>query len=119
MEKIAEKAREVGRLIAQTDEYRALRQANQRIHDDREVVGKLNRLGDLQGSFARALRQGEEPSEEERREYDEIVDDLQGRAAYQQVIAAQSNFEKLMARVNEEIASGIEAGEQSRIVLPE
>jgi hypothetical protein len=36
---------------------------------------------------------------------------------YQALAAAQSNFDRLMMRVNEEIAKGIEAGEQSRIIL--
>jgi hypothetical protein len=37
---------------------------------------------------------------------------------YQGLVAAQSNFDRVMGRVNEEIARGIEAGEQSRIILP-
>ncbi|MGH7457934.1 MAG: YlbF family regulator [Longimicrobiaceae bacterium] len=117
MDAIQEKAREVGRLVAQTDELKALKQANQRLNDDREVVTKLNRLEDLQASLARALQSGSEPSQEEQKEYQEIVEDLQGRSVYQGVIAAQANFEKLMGRVNQEIASGIEAGEKSRIIL--
>ena len=42
---------------------------------------------------------------------------LQASAAYQGLVAAQSNFDKLLQRVNEEIGKGIEAGSQSRIIL--
>jgi hypothetical protein len=37
---------------------------------------------------------------------------------YQALVAAQSNFDRVMSRINEEIARGIEAGAQSRIILP-
>jgi hypothetical protein len=36
---------------------------------------------------------------------------------YQALAGAQQGFDRLMLRVNEEIAKGIEAGEQSRIIL--
>jgi cell fate (sporulation/competence/biofilm development) regulator YlbF (YheA/YmcA/DUF963 family) len=118
MDSIQERAREVGRLIAQTDEYKALRRANQRVSEDRETVSQLNRLGELQEVLTEALRRGEEPSEEQAEEYERLLNELQSRAIYQSVVAAQSNFDRLMMRVNEEIARGIEAGEQSRIILP-
>ena len=117
MDAMMEKAREVGRMISQTDEFKALKRANERLSDDREAVEKLNRLSDLQGSITQALQRGQEPSEEEREEYENLANALQGMTAYQGVVAAQSNFERLMGRVNDEISKGIEAGEQSRIIL--
>lgn len=118
MDAIQERAREVGRLIAQTDEYKALRRANERVGEDRETVTLLNRLNDLQESLTESLRRGAEPTEEQAEEYETLLGDLQARSNYQAVVAAQSNFDRLMMRVNEEIAQGIEAGEQSRIILP-
>lgn len=118
MDAIWEKARDVGRLLAQTEEYRALKRANERLSEDREAVTKLNRLADLQDAVARGLRSGTEPSEEVQDEYEQLVGEVQGNVAYQAMVAAQSNFDRLMMRVNEEIARGIEAGEQSRIILP-
>jgi cell fate (sporulation/competence/biofilm development) regulator YlbF (YheA/YmcA/DUF963 family) len=117
MDAIAERAREVGRLISQTEEYKALRRANEQIGDDRESVTLLNRLQELQDSLSEALRQGGEPTKEQADEYESLLGDLQSRSKYQAVVAAQSNFDRLMMRVNEEIGRGIEAGEQSRIIL--
>ena len=37
--------------------------------------------------------------------------------AFQKVVAAQSNFEKVMHRVNQTVAQGIEEGAQSRIII--
>lgn len=118
MEPIQEKAQAVGRLLAQTDEYKALKQANQRISGDREAVTLLNRLNELQEEFTSVLRRGNEPSAEQQEEYESLLGELQGKSVYQGVVAAQENFDRLMMRVNEEIARGIELGEQSRIILP-
>lgn len=118
MESILEKAREVGRLVARADEYLALKRANERLADDRETVTLLNRLSDLQDRLASTLQAGAEPGEAEQQEYETLVSGLQARANYQALVAAQSNFDRLMLRINEEIARGIEAGEQSRIILP-
>ncbi len=118
MEAINERARDLGRLLSQTEEYRALQRANERLADDRESVALLNRLAALQDELAQALRRGEEPSQAQQEEYEGLASQLESRSGYQAVVAAQSNFEKLMLRVNEEIGRGIEAGEASRIILP-
>jgi cell fate (sporulation/competence/biofilm development) regulator YlbF (YheA/YmcA/DUF963 family) len=115
---IQERARDVGRLIAQTDEYKALKRANERLSDDREAVTTINRLSQLEGELATLLRSGREPSQEQQQEYESLVEALQQTTVYQGVVAAQSNFDKLMERINEEIAQGIQAGDQSRIILP-
>lgn len=118
LEGIQEKAREIGRLLVQTSEYAALKRANGKLSDDRDTVTLLNRLSELEGALTAELRAGREPSQEQREEYERTVESLQQMSIYQEVVAAQSNFERLMARINEEIAHGIESGEQSRIILP-
>jgi len=117
MEQIWEKAREVGRLVAQSDEYKALKRANERLADEREAVSAINRLNELQEQITAALQQGQEPGEAEREEYERLAVTLQGSAAYQSFQSAHANFDRLMERIYEEIAKGIEAGEQSRIIL--
>lgn len=118
MDAIWEKARDIGRLLVQTDEYKALKQANDRLGEDRETVTVLNEVNRVQQEIAAMLRSGREPDEEKEKEYEKLVEQIQQRSAYQAVVAAQSNFDRLMMRINEEIAAGIEAGEQSRIILP-
>jgi cell fate (sporulation/competence/biofilm development) regulator YlbF (YheA/YmcA/DUF963 family) len=118
VETIQERAREIGRLLAQTDEYKALKRANERLSDDRETVTLLNRLSSLEGELTAALQSGREPTREQQEEYEQLLEQLQQRSGYQAVVAAQSNFERIMVRINEEIARGIEAGEQSRIIFP-
>jgi len=117
MELIWEKAREVGRLVGQSDEYQALKRANDRMADDREAVSRLNRLQELEASFTRSIQQGVEPPQEEQDEYERLAGEVQVMPGYQALISAQGNFERLMVRVQEEIAKGVEAGQQSRIIL--
>lgn len=117
MEQILEKAREVGRLVSQSEEYRAFKRANERLSDDREAVGLINRLNEMQQTFAHAMERGEEPPQEEQEAFEQAAGGLQGNAAYQAFEVARANFERLMMRVDEEIAKGLEAGEQSRIIL--
>jgi cell fate (sporulation/competence/biofilm development) regulator YlbF (YheA/YmcA/DUF963 family) len=117
MEQIWEKARDIGRLVAQSDEYKALKRANERLSGDRDTVAGINRLGELQDSIGRALQAGGEPDDAEREEFERLAGTVQQSAAYQAFEAARSNFDRLMMRIDEEIAKGIEAGEQSRIIL--
>lgn len=117
-EGLAEKAQELGRLLGQTDEYKALDAARKRVDEDRELVQLLNRLGELEEDIARALQRGEEPDREARDAYETAFSELQGNAAYQALVSAQTNFDKLMGRVNEAIGKGITAGAQSRIIFP-
>lgn len=118
MNGIEEKAREIGRLLSQTSEYRAVRDANSALSDDREAVKLVNRLSELEDEIAGHLRAGREPTSEQQKEYESLAEQLQTLSSYQRVVAAQSNFERLMGRINEEIGRGLEAGEQSRIILP-
>lgn len=117
MEQLWERAREVGRQIAQSAEYQGFKRASQALQDDREAVTRLNRLQDLEEGFTRMLQSGEEPPEDQQEEYERLVGEVQVMPGYQALATAQTRFDGLMQRVNEEIAKGIEAGEQSRIIL--
>lgn len=117
-ETLVEKARDLGRQLGQGDEYRALARARERLSEDRECVTAFNRLAELEQTVAAALQQGEEPTGALRDEYDRVFSELQGSPIYQSLVAAQSNFDKILAKVNDEILAGIEAGAKSRIILP-
>jgi cell fate (sporulation/competence/biofilm development) regulator YlbF (YheA/YmcA/DUF963 family) len=113
-----EKARDLGRLLGQTNEYQALQRAREQLANDREANRVLNRLGELEEDVARALEQGQAPPEAVREEYERLTAELQTSPVYQAFIVAQSNFDKVLVRMNDEISKGMEAGAQSRIILP-
>ena len=117
-ENMTEKARELGRLIGQTDEYKALQRARESFSGDREAVAHINKLTQLEQDISTALQRDEEPGEELRKQYEQAFSELQSNPNYQRMIAAQSNFDRVLAKVNEEISKGVETGAQSRIILP-
>ena len=117
-ESIRERAQELGRVIGQREEYKALGRARERINEDRDAVARLNRLGELEREVTQALQSGNEPTPEVSAEYERLFGELQGSAVYQGLVAAQSNFDKILMRVNEEIGRGMESGARSRIILP-
>lgn len=118
IEGISEKARDLGRLIGQTDEFKALDRARARIGEDRDVTTAVNRLTELEEQMATTLRDGKEPGPEVQEEYESTFNTLQASPVYQGLVAAQANFEKIMARVNQNVSEGIESATHSRIILP-
>lgn len=117
-ETIEEKAREIGKLLSRTDEFQAVKKANERLGEDRETVEMMNRLADLEGQLTAYIRAGREPEKELQEEFSKLAEEIQQKSVYQAVVAAQSNFERMMGRINEEIARGLEVGDSSRIILP-
>jgi cell fate (sporulation/competence/biofilm development) regulator YlbF (YheA/YmcA/DUF963 family) len=117
-ENMTEKARELGRLIGQAEEFKALERARERFENDRDAIKHANRLAEIEADFAAKVERNERPGDELREEYERVYGELQANASYQGMIAAQSNFDRIIAKVNEEISKGVESGAKSRIILP-
>lgn len=117
MADIYEMAKELGGALARTDEYQELRKAGQAVDDERELVELRNKLQKLEEQIEASLRRGQQPEDEVKTAYEEAASELQGKPAFQRLIAAQSNFEKVMHKVNETMAKGLQEGAQSRIIL--
>jgi cell fate (sporulation/competence/biofilm development) regulator YlbF (YheA/YmcA/DUF963 family) len=115
---IYDMAKDLGTALARTDEYQALRRAAEAVDNDRELVELRNQLQAVEGRMETALRMGQEPDEEAQQTYQAIAEELQGKAAFQRLVAAQSNFDKVMYKVNETMARGLQDGAKSRIILP-
>jgi cell fate (sporulation/competence/biofilm development) regulator YlbF (YheA/YmcA/DUF963 family) len=111
-----QKAKELGRLIGQTDEYKALRRSNEGLGGDREAVGMLRRMEELRVSAQQMIERGEEPTAEMERELDELLSKVQINPVYQRAVVAQENFDKLMMQVNAWIGDGIKTGAASPII---
>lgn len=114
---IMEMAHDLGGAMARTDEYQALKRAIDASGDDREVTELRNELDRLEQSISVALRAGKEPEDDDKTAYEAALSRLQTNATYQRLVAAQTNFDKIVQRVNEQISKGIEAGASSRIIL--
>jgi cell fate (sporulation/competence/biofilm development) regulator YlbF (YheA/YmcA/DUF963 family) len=117
-EVMLEKAKDVGRLLGQSDQYKALQRARQQLNEDREAVELVNRLAELERDLQGSLQKGEEPTAEQQKEYEETFSRLQSGSTYQALVSAQSNFDRVLQKVNEQIGEGIDAGSKSSIIMP-
>ncbi len=113
---LEEKAEELGRVLGQTDEYKALRRATEALREDQTVQKVIAEAERLAQEIERVAQQGNEPSKEQVEKYDQTLQSVQGNAVYQQMVAAQANFEKLMAKINARIYEGIKKGAASPII---
>jgi cell fate (sporulation/competence/biofilm development) regulator YlbF (YheA/YmcA/DUF963 family) len=114
---IYDMARELGNALARTDEYQALKRAGAAADEDRELVELRNRLRGLEERIEAMLRSGQEPGEEVAAEYQGAAEELQAKPAFQRFVAAQANFDKVMYKVNQTMAQGLQEGARSRIIL--
>lgn len=113
---IEDKARDLGRLIGQSQEYQAVKRASDSLNEDRDTVTLLQKMEQLRVDATRMMQRGERPTEAMERELDGLLGQIQGRATYQRLLVAQENFDKVMARVNDWILEGIEKGATSSII---
>lgn len=113
---ISDKAQELGRLIGQSDEYQTLRRAEGELRGDPDTQRKLERISNLAKQVDNAMAQGQMPDEATTQDYESAVRDLETSGIGQRYVVARANFEKLMAKVNEQIGAGMEKGATSSII---
>ncbi len=113
-----EMATDLGRALAQAEEYQLLKRAVASADDDRAIAESRSELETLEKRIEEALRKGGEPDDELKREYEDAVGRLQTNTTYQVLVSAQANFEKIVMKVNQTIQRGIDKGSESRIVFP-
>lgn len=113
---LEDKAEELGRVLGQTEEYKALRRASEQLREDAAVQKVLAEAERLAQEIERAAQQGQEPNKEQVEQYDRALQSVQGNPVYQQMVAAQANFEKLMAKINARIYDGMKKGSASPII---
>lgn len=117
MEGHIERAKELGDALGRTEEYQAVKRSIQAADDDGELAALRTELEALEARIEASMRAGQEPDADTAAAYEAAVGRLQASSTYQRLVAAQSNFDKLMAKVNQAIAQGMEEGGKSRIIL--
>jgi len=113
---LEDKAVDLGRLIGQTDEYKAVMRANDALKEDAEALALLQRMEQIRREAQEMLSRGEEPTEAMETELDGLLGKIQVMPTYQRVAVTQENLDKLMRRVNDLIGEGIAKGAKSSII---
>ncbi len=114
---LEEKAKDLGRTIGQSDEYKAVKRSSEALNADREASTVLRQMEQIRTGAQTMIDRGEEPTAEMEQQLDALLQQVQVNPSYQRAITAQENFDKLMLRVNQWIADGIRAGATSSIIL--
>ena len=113
---IEDKAKELGRLVGQSAEYKNVTRANDALGEDKEAVALLKTMEQLRVNAQSMIQRGERPTEEMERELDALLGQVQSQPVYQRLVVSQENFDKLMGKVNDWIVEGIEKGAVSSII---
>lgn len=113
---IWDKAEELGRLIGQTPEYKALRRAEASLRDDAEAQAKVDLIQRLARQMDELVAQGQMPDQATAETYETAVRELEVSPSGQAYAVARANFEKVMIKVNQLIGQGMEKGAQSNII---
>jgi cell fate (sporulation/competence/biofilm development) regulator YlbF (YheA/YmcA/DUF963 family) len=113
---IEEKAQELGRLIGQSPEYQTLRRAEKALQEDAPTRIRLEKIDHLARRIDEQVAQKKIPEEATMMEYETAVRELETSPEGQAYVVARANYEKLMAKVNQNMAAGIERGAQSSII---
>jgi cell fate (sporulation/competence/biofilm development) regulator YlbF (YheA/YmcA/DUF963 family) len=116
---IEEKAQELGRLIGQSDDYKALKRARDGLDGVPELDAKLEELQQVAARMEKAVAEGAEPAQADGEAYERLLREVQSDSRYQSMVAAQANFDKLMLRVQDQIMEGIRKGSESLIITLE
>ena len=111
------KAKDLGRTIGQSDEYKAVKRSSEALNNDRQATTVLRQMETIRQEAQAMIDRGEEPTNEMEQQLDTLLQQVQVNTAYQAAISAQDNFDKLMLRVNQWIADGIRTGATSSIIL--
>lgn len=114
---LEEKAKDLGRTIGQSAEYKAVKRSSEALSEDRESSTLLRQMEGIRNEAQTMLDRGEQPTPEMETQLDALLEQVQTHASYQRAVVAQDNFDKLMLRVNTWIADGIKAGAASSIIL--
>lgn len=109
-------AQALGTEIGKSAEYKALRRAEEALNDQDEVKRLLQDLQAMQDRIIGMQAQGRPIPEEVRSKAEGLQMKLESHPQYQQFVAAQANYEKLMQRVNAEMAEGIKQGAGQKII---
>ena len=113
---IEEKAKDLGRMIGQSPEYQAVKRANDAITADRAAMSLLQQMEQIRADAHAMIERGEQPTEEMEQQLNDLLGVVQQNAAYQRLIVAQENFDKIMSRVNSWILEGMKKGAASPII---
>lgn len=105
---ILEKALELGKLIAQSEEYKTMRQKEAVMMSDVDALALIEKFQQLHQSHHTMQMQGQQPSDEQLNEAYAMEDKMMANDLIREFAEVQEQFQKFLNQVNDQISQGIE-----------
>jgi len=105
------KAKELGKEIRKTEQYRELERVSENMQEDAEANQMVREIQDLQQQIQFAQQSGVQPSQEQIEEFNNLKSKMDTSLTIQAYAKAQNDFSEFMQDVNNAISEGISPGE--------
>ncbi len=105
------KAKELGKEIRKTEQYRELERVSENMQEDAEANQMVKEIQDLQQQIQFAQQSGVQPSQEQIEEFNNLKNKMDTSLTIQAYAKAQNDFSEFMQDVNSAISEGISPGE--------
>ncbi len=104
---IIEKAKELGREIKNTPEFKELEKANENIKEDQLASKIIEDINDIQQKISFSQNSGVQPSPEHVSQFNDLKDKMESNLTIQSFMKAQEKFSEVMQNINSAISEGI------------
>ena len=104
---VIEKAKELGKEIRKTEEYKELERVSENIQGDADANQMINEIQELQQQIQFAQQSGVEPSQDQINQFNDLKSKMGTNLTIQAYAKAQNDFNQFMQDVNSAISEGI------------
>lgn len=104
---VIEKAKELGREIKETDEFKELERANESIKEDQIASKIIEDINDIQQKINFSQNSGVQPSPEQISQFNDLKEKMESNLTIQSFMKAQEQFNEIMQNINSAISEGI------------
>ncbi|WP_041274573.1 YlbF family regulator [Desulforamulus reducens] len=105
---VLERALELGKLIAQSEEYKTMRAKEAAMMADVDALALIEKFQQLQQSHQMYRMQGKELTDEQLNDAHAMEDQMMGNNLIREFAEIQEKFQKFLNQVNDQISEGIE-----------
>lgn len=104
---VMEKARELGQIIKETEEYKELEEAGKIMQGDPEALQLIKKVQEVQRDISQSQQSGVMPTAEQLTEFEKVREEMHSNEKVQIFVKAQEKFNKVMEEINNAISDGI------------
>jgi cell fate (sporulation/competence/biofilm development) regulator YlbF (YheA/YmcA/DUF963 family) len=102
-----ERAKDLGKEIRSTEEFKELEKANLVVKEDELAVKIIEDINEIQQKLSFSERAGVEPDSELLSRFDKLRDRMENNNSIKLLIEAQENFGNVMQQINNAITEGL------------